>query len=129
MMSRASAKSSQPAAHRALRGDLARATLDALRDTPRPMTTKELARHVMAERGLNTADVSLLQLFTRHTGSLLRRKRGLLRSVKGPSMGGSIFGRLPFSHTTGNLVTGPRKKTLTRKEFRALLRLIRRTYL
>ncbi len=39
------------AAHRALRGDLTRATLDALRDAPGPMTTKELARHIMAERG------------------------------------------------------------------------------
>jgi hypothetical protein len=32
---------------------MTRATLDALRDAPGPMTTKELARHVMAERGLN----------------------------------------------------------------------------
>lgn len=72
------------AAHRAVRSDLARATLDALRDAPGPMTTKELARHVMAERGLNTADVSLLQSFTRRTGALLRwqKKRGILRSIK-----------------------------------------------
>ena len=77
------------AAHRALRGDLTRATLDALRDAPGPMTTQELARHVMAERGLNTADISLLQLFTRRTGALLRwqRKRGILRSVKDPKHG------------------------------------------
>jgi len=47
------------AAHRAIRGDLTRATLDALRDAPGPMTTKELARHVMAERGLNSADAAL----------------------------------------------------------------------
>jgi hypothetical protein len=54
------------------------------------MTTKELARHVMAERGLNTADVSLLQLFTRRrTGALLRhqKKGGILRSVKDPQHG------------------------------------------
>jgi hypothetical protein len=57
------------AAHRALRGDLTRATLDALRDALGLMTTKELARHVMAEHGLNTADVSLLQLFTRRTAT------------------------------------------------------------
>lgn len=83
------------AAHRALRGDLTRATLDALHDAPGPMTTKELARHVMAERGLNTADAALLQLFTRRTGALLRwqRKRGILRSVKDPRMAGSIFGK------------------------------------
>jgi hypothetical protein len=62
---------------------------DALRDAPGPMTTKELARHVMAERGLNTADVSLLQLFTRRTGALLRdqKKRGILRSMKDPQHG------------------------------------------
>jgi hypothetical protein len=77
------------AAHRAIRGDLTRATLDALRDAPGPMTTIELARHVMAERGLNTADVSLLQLFTRRTGALLRhqQKRGILRHVKDPKHG------------------------------------------
>jgi hypothetical protein len=53
------------------------------------MTTKELAPHVMAERGLNTADVSLLRLFTRRTGALLRhqKKRGILRSVKDPQHG------------------------------------------
>jgi hypothetical protein len=65
---------------------MTRATLDALRDAPGPMTTKGLARHVMAERGLNTADTALLQLFTRRTGALLRwqKKRGILRSLKDP---------------------------------------------
>ena len=77
------------AAHRAIRGDMTRATLDALRDAPGPMTTIELARHVMAERGLNTADKALLQLFTRRTGALLRwqKSRGILRSVKDPTHG------------------------------------------
>ena len=39
--------------------------------------------------GLNTADISLLQLFTRRTGALLRwqKKRGILRSVKDPQHG------------------------------------------
>jgi hypothetical protein len=76
-------------AHRTLRGELTRATLDALRYAPGPMTTKELARHVMAERGLNSADAALLQLFTRRTGARLRwqKKRGILRSVKDPQHG------------------------------------------
>jgi hypothetical protein len=78
------------AVHRALRGDLTRATPDALRDAPGPMTTKELARHVMAERGLNTADVSLLQLFTRLRW---QRQRGILRSVKDPRHGRFDLGR------------------------------------
>jgi hypothetical protein len=43
----------------------------------------------MAERGLNTADIALLQLFTRGIGALLRwqRKRGILRSIKDPQHG------------------------------------------
>jgi hypothetical protein len=53
------------------------------------MTTKELARHVMVERGLNSADAALLQLFTRRTGALLRhqKKRGILRSFKDEKYG------------------------------------------
>ena len=62
-MSKASGGSSPTAAHRALRGDLTRATLDALRDAPGPMTTKELARHVMAERGLNFGRYSAVAAF------------------------------------------------------------------
>lgn len=53
------------------------------------MTTVELARRVMADRGLNTAGAALLQLYTRRTGALLRwqHKRGTLRSVKDPQHG------------------------------------------
>jgi hypothetical protein len=41
---------------------------------------------VMVDLRVNTADVSLLQLFTRRTGALLRwqRERGILRCVKDP---------------------------------------------
>jgi hypothetical protein len=60
------------AAHRAIRGDMMRAMLDALGDAPGPMTTKEVARLVVAERSLSTADTALLQLFIRPTGALLR---------------------------------------------------------
>jgi hypothetical protein len=78
------------AAHRALRGDLTRTTLDALRHARGPMTTKELARHVMAERGLNTTDAALLQSFTRRTDALMRHQKKrciLLRSVKDEKYG------------------------------------------
>jgi hypothetical protein len=81
------------AAHRAIRGDMTRATLDALRAAPGPMTTIELARHVMAERGPNTAYKALLQLFTRRTGALLRwqKKRGICDRSKTRSMVGSTY--------------------------------------
>jgi hypothetical protein len=66
-----------------------RVALDALRNAPGPMTTQEIARHIMAERGMNTADIGLLQLFTRRTGALLRwqKTRGLLRAIKDPKYG------------------------------------------
>jgi hypothetical protein len=53
------------------------------------MTTKELARHVMAEPGLNTADISLLQLFIRRALLRWQKKRGILRSIKDPQHGRS----------------------------------------
>jgi hypothetical protein len=55
-----------------------------MRVSQRSETTKE-----RAERGFNAADVSLLQLFTRRTGALLRhqKKRGILRSIKDPQHG------------------------------------------
>jgi hypothetical protein len=53
-------------AHRAIRGDMTRATLDALRDAPGPMTTQELARHVMAERGLIRRHNAVAAIYSTH---------------------------------------------------------------
>jgi len=95
------------AAHRAIRGDMTCATLDALRDAAGPMTTIELARHVMAERRLNTADKALQQLFTRRAGALLgwQRKRGILRSVTWPvrSLGDCRLTLLRVAHLGATL--------------------------
>jgi hypothetical protein len=81
------------AAFHALKGDFTRAMLNVLRDAPGPMTTIELARHVMAERGVNVTDKPTLQLFTRRAGALLRSqlKRGVLRAVKDPKHGRFCF--------------------------------------
>lgn len=49
--------------------------LSTLGKVGRPLPAYELALHVMAERGLNTADTALLQLFTRRTGALRRHHR------------------------------------------------------
>ena len=52
----------------------------------RPLTTHDLAKHVMAERGLNTADTRLVRTIGKRVGSSMRylRERGLVRSEKGP---------------------------------------------
>ena len=89
------------AAHRALRGDLTRATLDALRDAPGPMTTIELARHVMAERGLEHGGQG-----ARYSCSYAAPARCSTGRISAASYDrsrtrntdGSIFGKSPYSY-------------------------------
>tara|TARA_R110000787_G_scaffold36855_4_gene93822 strand:+ start:2520 stop:2960 length:441 start_codon:yes stop_codon:yes gene_type:complete len=74
-----------PPRHAAYKGEVARVILGALRESSRPMTTEELAQHVMAGRSMNTADKNLTKTVTKRVGSCLRhhRAKGVLRSVKG----------------------------------------------
>ena len=57
-----------PPRHHAYRGEVSRTVLDALRQSERPLNTQELAQHVMAHRGLNTADKRLVQLMGKRVG-------------------------------------------------------------
>lgn len=74
-----------PPRNQAFKGEVSRLLLAALRQS-QGMTTQDLARHVMAERGLNTADKRLVRTIGKRVGSALRhlRTRGLVRSEKGP---------------------------------------------
>ena len=78
-----------PAGHVTYRGELVRIILTLLREAPGPLTTKEVARHIMVERGQNTADDAMVTVMTRRTGALLRhyRERGSVRSIKDPRRG------------------------------------------
>lgn len=64
--------------------------LSALRTSPTALTTKELAAHVMAERGLNTADDRLVTLIGKRVGACLRmhRNKGIVDSK--PSVDGYL---------------------------------------
>lgn len=64
---------------------MSRVILDTLRRSDGPMTAQELAQHVMAERGLNTADKQLVRLIGKRVGSSLRhhRAKGWVTSEKG----------------------------------------------
>ena len=75
-----------PPRNQAFRGEVSRLILSALRQSSVPLTTHDLARHVMAERGLNTADKRLVHTIGKRVGSSMRhlRERGLVRSEKGP---------------------------------------------
>lgn len=64
-----------------------------MREAKGPMTTKEIARHVMAGRGLNSGDPVALQLFARRTRALLYhyQERGMIRSIKANDPGRRRF--------------------------------------
>lgn len=73
-----------PPRHAAYKGEVARIVLGTLRDANRPCSTQELTMHVMAERGMNTADKRLVKTVTKRVGACLRHcNRGLLRSTEG----------------------------------------------
>ncbi len=75
-----------PPRHQAFRGEVTRIVLTALRNAKKPLTTRDIAQRVMAERGLDTSNERLLRLMSKRTGACLRdhRKRGLVRSEPGP---------------------------------------------
>lgn len=74
-----------PPRHAAYKGEVARIVLSTLREAGRPCSTEELTMHVMAERGMNTADKRLMKTVMKRVGSCLRhhRSKGLLRSTQG----------------------------------------------
>jgi hypothetical protein len=74
-----------PPRHAAYKGEVARIVLGTLRDAKRACSTLELTMHVMAERGMNTADKRLVKTVTKRVGACLRhhRLKGLIRNVPG----------------------------------------------
>ena len=75
-----------PPKNKAYKCEMVRLLLAVLRQADGPLKTSELTRHVMAERGLNTADKKLVKAISKRVGSCLRhhRSKGTVRSVKGP---------------------------------------------
>ena len=74
-----------PPRNAAVRGELSRIVLSCLRQSSTPLTTQDIAQHVMAERGLNTADTKLVKLIAKRVGACLRHQRdkGFVRSEAG----------------------------------------------
>lgn len=74
-----------PPRHAAYKGEVARIVLGTLRDSGRPCSTQELTMHVMAERGMNTADTRLVKTVSKRVAACLRhhRLKGLITSDKG----------------------------------------------
>lgn len=79
-----------PPRHAAYKGEVGRILMATLREAKRPCSTQELTMHVMAERGMNTADKRLVNTVSKRVGSSLRhyRTKGLIKSADG--LGGRI---------------------------------------
>src|ERR1700722_1327212 len=86
-------KAPSPAYSVSFRGEFVRLILDMMRAAKGPVTTREVAFHVMRERGLNTADDALVALFNRRTRALLYhyQTRGVVRAVQGNETGRRKF--------------------------------------
>ena len=69
-----------------------------------PMTTREVGRHIMVERGLNTADDAIVKTYTRRAGALLRhyRERADGALDQRPARYSLIYGRSQFRVSTIN---------------------------
>jgi len=74
-----------PPRHAAYKGEVARIVLGTLRDAGRACSSQELTMHVMAERGMNTADKRLVKIVSKRVNACLRhhRNKGLLKSSEG----------------------------------------------
>lgn len=74
-----------PPRNHAFKGEVSRIVLGMLRQAIEPLTAQDIARHVMAERGLNIADKRLVRVIGKRVGACLRhyRAKGIVRSEKG----------------------------------------------
>lgn len=65
------------------RGEMSRAVLSILRVAKGPLSTREIAAQIVAQRGLES-DPGILNIMTRRVGHVLRDKResGLVRSIE-----------------------------------------------
>ena len=89
-----------PAAHQAFRGQVTRIVLTTLRNAKKSLTTQDIAQRVMAERGLDTANVRLVKTMTKRAGACLRglQKQGAVSRQPGP--GQFMLWELPLSTKT-----------------------------
>ena len=74
-----------PPRHHAFKGQVTRAILVMLRESPEPLDVTEITRRLMEERELNLSDKRLTKTMRKRIGAALRasRERGLLASEAG----------------------------------------------
>ena len=68
------------------RGEMTRVVLGILRQAAEPLTTRDIALQLIADRALDTSDQRLLRLMSKRVGVALRRQRreNVVKSEQGP---------------------------------------------
>src|SRR5688572_2536434 len=68
------------------RGEMTRRILDILRKASEPMTTRDIALQMLADRAMDTDDVKLMRLMRSRCAVALRgqRDKGVVSSIEGP---------------------------------------------
>jgi len=81
-------KGFRPPSDWANRGEMSRIILDVLRQAAEPLTSQDIAKELIATRGLDAGDTKLLRKMTKRCGVALRHQRdnGLVRSQQAEGM-------------------------------------------
>ena len=80
-----------PPRHAAFKGEVTRIVFKALREAKEPLTSRDIAKVLMRERGLNVDDGDVVVMMTKRVGACLKTKKnqGLVRSITIP---GTLLG-------------------------------------
>lgn len=72
-----------PPRHAAFKGEVTRIVFKALREAKQPLTSRDIAKILMRERGLNVDDRDVVVMMTKRVGACLKTKKnqGYVRSV------------------------------------------------
>ena len=79
-------KAFRPPADWSKRGEMTRRVIEILKMASEPLTSREIALQLVANRGLDTGDAKLLRLMGKRVGVALRglRDKGIAQSEQGP---------------------------------------------
>lgn len=72
-----------PPRHAAFKGEVTRIVFKALREAKQPLTSRDIAKVLMRERGLNTDDKDVVVMMTKRVGACLKtqKNKGYVRSI------------------------------------------------
>lgn len=72
-----------PPRHAAFKGEVTRIVFKALREAKQPLTSRDIAKTLMRERGLNVDDKDVVVMMTKRVGACLKtqKNKGYVRSM------------------------------------------------